>query len=265
MSPDLIAQLTLAGYAAVAAAVVLAQMFRCRDGSLLWLLYALDRIYVGLVFHWRANRRCPFPAQGAALIIANHSSPLDPMLIWTNHHLGSPKRKVRVISFLMAREYYETTGVNIISRIMKAIPLSRDGRDVGPVREALRRLRGGQLVGVFPEGRINLQRGLLRADTGLAWLAIKSRAPVYPVFIHGVPHGSNMIEPFLTPCRARLSYGPPIDLSRHYARKATQPLLREVTDQLMHKLAALGGVPYPLPEGDDEVDATVSVPIRASM
>jgi 1-acyl-sn-glycerol-3-phosphate acyltransferase len=256
----------LAAYAAIAVGVVAFQAVRCRAGIPAWLLYAADRVYVGLMFHWRANR-CPLPADGPALVIANHSSPLDPMLIWTNHHFGKPEGTVRVISFLMACEYNEPAGINIICRIMQSSPLSRDGRDIAPVREALRRLRDGQMVGVFPEGKINLEHGLLRADTGLAWLALKSQVPVYPVFIHGIPPGRNMIEPFITPCRVRLSFGRPIDLSRYSSRKPTQTVLREVTDHLMHQLAALGGVPYPLPDANGEVEdpGTVRVPIRGAV
>ena len=264
MSRDLTAQLVLAAYAATAVAVMAVQMVRCPAGIPAWLLYVGDRIYVGLMFHFRANR-CPFPAEGPALVIANHSSPLDPMLIWTNHHFCKPPGTLRIISFLMAREYYEPAGVNIICRIMRSIPLSRDGRDFGPVRDALRLLRDGQMVGVFPEGRINRERGLVRADTGLAWLALKARVPVYPVFIHGVPLGTSMVEPFITPSRVRLNYGRPIDLSRYYSRKPTQSALREVTDYLMQQLAALGGVVYPLPEPEaaDDDNTAVLVPMPA--
>jgi 1-acyl-sn-glycerol-3-phosphate acyltransferase len=127
---------------------------------------------------------------------------------------------------------------------MQVIPVDRDGRDMGPVKEALRRLRGGRLVGIFPEGRINDRCGaseLLAGNPGMAWLALHSRAPVCPVFIHDAPQGANMVAPFHTFARVRLVYGEPIDLSGFYGRRITQDLLQEVTGELMRRLAELGG------------------------
>lgn len=246
MYSELSAVLTIAAYLMVGLAVMLARLLRCSAGWLICSMYSINQIYVTLMFHWRSNRRCPFPQRGPGLIIANHRSPVDPLVIWANHRRGTPHGRIRVISFLMAREYYEPFGVHFICKTMDAIPLSRDGNDVRPVREALRRLRDGGLVGVFPEGRMNLETdGLLPADTGLAWLALKAKVPVYPVFLRNTPQeGESMIFPFFSPRRVHVCYGDPIDLSRYESCRTTQKLLREVTDQLMTELASLGNVPY---------------------
>ena len=71
MDPEAAAQVTLAGYAAVATVVIVWQALRCELGWQAWLLYCIERVYVGLGYHWRANRRCPFPPDGPALIVAN--------------------------------------------------------------------------------------------------------------------------------------------------------------------------------------------------
>ena len=55
------------------------------------MLYVVNRLYCILRCHWRANRRCPFPDDGPALIVANHRSPVDPMLVWMNHHLAGSR------------------------------------------------------------------------------------------------------------------------------------------------------------------------------
>jgi 1-acyl-sn-glycerol-3-phosphate acyltransferase len=244
MTPNTSARFALLIYGAIGIGILFWQFRRSKLGPSAWLLYAVERLYVPLMFHWRANRRCPFPAEGGALIIANHRSPVDPLLIWMNNHLGARPRRCRVIGFLMAREYYEIPGLTWIGRTMQCIAVNREGKDMRPAREALERLRRGDLIGVFPEGGINEGDALREGDTGIAWLALHSQVPVFPVFLRDSPTSPDMVAPFYTRAHVTITYGEPIDLSAYYDCKRTRTLLREVTDLLMRRLAALGGVAY---------------------
>lgn len=239
---DIAAILTLVVYAAIAVACVAWQVRRKAGRLGLWLLYTVEKIYAPFFFHWRANRRCPFPDDGSAIILANHRSPVDPVFVWAQHHLSGPSGRVRPISFMTAKEYFDVPGVGWICRTLNSIPVSRNGADMAPVREALRRLQNDELIGVFPEGRINRGEGLLPGNPGIAWLALTSKVPVYPVFVHDAPQGRSMIEPFCTPTRVRVSYGDPIDLSAYYGQRKTRELLQEVTDFMMARLGQLGGL-----------------------
>ncbi len=263
MDPQVQAKLVLVAVIAAGAALIFRQVARSGVGWRVWSFFVITRLYCGIVFHWRSNRRCTFPAEGPGLIVANHKSPVDPLFLWMNHHLSSPHRRIRVLSFLMAREYYEIPGLRWIAVTMRSIPVDRDGKDVGPVRAAYRRLQQGDLIGVFPEGRLNPGRFLGRADTGVAWLALKARVTVFPAYIHGSPKGKTMVEPFYTPSRVRIVYGDPIDLSVYYGRPKTPEVLAEVTDLLMTRLSELGGVPYipdaPAPQYAGEPAATAAV------
>lgn len=224
-------------------AVVVVQAVRCPAGPLVWVLYAILRLYCGWFWRWRSDRRCPFPSDGPALIIGNHTSSLDPLMLWMNHHLAGAEQRLRRIRFMMAEEYYHRPGLGVICRAVDAIPVKREGQDMAPAREALRHLQQGGLVGVFPEGRINIaQVGLLDANPGVGWLAMRSGAPVYPVFLAGVPGGKNMVAPFLTRAHVRVRYGHPIDLSRWQGRRLTREIIAEITEALMAGLAQLGGV-----------------------
>ena len=123
---------------------------------------------------------------------------------------------------------------------MQSIPVTRDGRDTKGSRAALRRLKAGELVGVFPEGGIGEGDELGAANPGIAWLALRSRAPVYPVYIHNAPRGAHMAAAFYTFSRVRVTYGNPIDLSEFYGRKLSGSILQETTEKLMAELARLG-------------------------
>ena len=250
MAADLIARWALAAYALVFAAIVVWRAWRCPQGWRLWLLYVIDSLYSRLCFHWRANRACPFLHEHSAIVIANHRSPLDPILIW----VGVSNR--RPLEYLTAREYFGIRGLQFIFDATRAIPVARDGRDMSATRTALRRLKEGCYLGVFPEGKINTGPGLLPGDTGIAWLALHSEAPVYPVFIHNSPQGTTMVNSAYKFTRVRISYGDKVDLSAYYGRRLSGELLHEVTNLLMSRLAQLGGL-APLPDATREPEPDV--------
>jgi 1-acyl-sn-glycerol-3-phosphate acyltransferase len=236
MTVDLSAQLLLTSYLLIGAVVVVWQARRYQAGWQAWMILLFLRLYCRCGFRWRANRHCPFPLSGPAIILANHRCPLDPFF------LGVEIVRDRVIGYLTAKEFYEKPGLHWVCSHMHSIPVERDGSDMASARAALRRLLAGELLGVFPEGRINTGTDLLPANPGLAWLALRSKAPVYPTFIHNSPLTLNMVEPFYTFNKVRVTYGDPVDLSAYYSRPLSSELLREVTNVLMQRLAELGGV-----------------------
>jgi 1-acyl-sn-glycerol-3-phosphate acyltransferase len=236
MTPDLTAKLLLAAYAVTAIAVVVRQAVRFSGGWRAWTVLTPCRIYGRFAFRWRANRRCPFPVTGPAIIIANHRSPVDPILV------GIEIARDRVISFMMAREYFELRGLRWVCEVQHCIPVERDGSDMASARAALRQLQAGELLGIFPEGRINKGTNLLPGNPGIAWLALRSKVPVYPVFIHNAPQGRNMTEPFFRFPRVRVTYGDPIDVSGFLCQSLSGEVIIQVAELLMRRLADLGGV-----------------------
>jgi 1-acyl-sn-glycerol-3-phosphate acyltransferase len=109
---------------------------------------------------------------------------------------------------------------------------------------ALRRMRAGYTVGIFPEGRINFGPGLLPTNPGVACLALNAGRPVIPAYIHGAPQveSKSMVAPFLTRSRVRVDFGPPVDLSAYDGSRVTPTILSDVSRMLMHKLAEAGGI-----------------------
>ena len=205
-----------------------------RNGPLLTWLMALNRLYVRL---WcrNASNGSSLPRKGAAILIANHTSPLDPALL----QAGTD----RPIRFMMAREYYEVRWFGWLYRLLGCIPVNRTGRDTAAAKSALRALSHGEVIGIFPEGKINLDgHGLIEPQLGAALLALRSRATVVPAYLSGAPIGRTMIKPFFQPCRTEVKYGPPLDLSPYYGRERNRDVLAEVGRLMMSRLAELGGV-----------------------
>lgn len=251
MTADAIAIGLLGGYAALGLGLVGYQAWRCPAGPMIWLLYAAERLVCGLLWRVRGvdaegrRTRCPFPPDSGAVIVANHRSPADPVALWFDHHWRQGSPSIRPIAFIMAREFYEKRGMQWFYRALRAIPLRRGEQDIGAVKAALAELKNGGLVGIFPEGRINFgPPGVAEANAGVAFLALSTSAPVYPVYIAGAPVAPNMVRALFKSARMRLIYGRPLDLSSYRGQRKTPELLREVTDRIMSHVAELGGVQY---------------------
>lgn len=173
------------------------------------------------------------PRRGPAILVSNHVSGLDPLL------LQSACR--RLITWMMAREYYDIKPLRWFFKQLEAIPVERSGRDVAATRLALRALADGRVLGIFPEGRIEKDHELLPFQTGVALMAIKTGVPVYPAYLDGSQRGKEMIEALLRPNRAELAFGVAVEFDRSSTSKealeqATEKI-RQAVEQLRFRAA----------------------------
>ena len=193
------------------------------------------RLYARLWHGCLINAPVAVPATGPAILVANHTSSSDGTFL----QVGS----VRGLTFLFAREYYD--GLPLLRWVWHStgcVPVTRGVCDIRAVRQALRRLEEGRVVVVFPEGNLSgAGSGRLRtAKGGAALLALRTRAPVFPVFVSGGPQGPDVGRAWFWPSRVRVTYGPVLDLSPYYDRPINRRLLEEVTAFLMAAIAATG-------------------------
>lgn len=147
-------------------------------GTWLWLYrfgHAVFPWVMALLVRRRVYGRDRVPATGPILLVANHSSMLDgPVIV-------SVLRRRPV--FLIKQEMFTGPLGAILTRVGQ-IPIRRDTVDRAPLQTALGVLRGGGLVGVFPEGT----RGsgdVTRVHNGAAWLARSANAVLLPVACRG--------------------------------------------------------------------------------
>jgi 1-acyl-sn-glycerol-3-phosphate acyltransferase len=155
---------------------------------------------------------CMLPEKGPAILVCNHTAGIDPLLLQSVCS--------RVVVWMMAREYYDIPGLRYLFERLQMIPVERSGRDMAATRAALRALEGGRVLGVFPEGRIETDRQLLPFQTGVALLAAKSGAPVYPAYLDGTQRGREMVPALLRPGSATLAFGPEVAFDRSESGRA---------------------------------------------
>jgi 1-acyl-sn-glycerol-3-phosphate acyltransferase len=132
---------------------------------------------MAVVVRRRAYGRERIPATGPVLLVANHSSMLDGPVIASL--LTGTRRPV----FLIKREMFRGPAGRVL-RWAGQVAISRDSVDRAPLFTAVRVLRGGGLIGVFPEGT----RGagdVAQVHNGAAWLARAGDAVLLPVACRG--------------------------------------------------------------------------------
>ena len=112
------------------------------------------------------------PLDGGLVVAANHRSYLDPPLLGT----WFP----RTIHFMAKQELFKLPVLGPLIRTVHAFPVDRDRADVTAIREALRIIKRGDVVGIFPEGTRNLV-GEAQARGGAVLLAATAHCPIVPV------------------------------------------------------------------------------------
>ena len=130
-------------------------------------------------YHRQPKQYYDLPESGPAIVVANHVSGLDPFIV-----LCACKRPVR---FLIAREEYNRFGLTWLFKAVGCIPVDRDSRPEKAFQAALQALDAGEVVALFPHGRIhwpNFLPGKIKG--GAVRLAQRRNVLLYPAYIEGV-------------------------------------------------------------------------------
>ncbi|MCA9154752.1 MAG: 1-acyl-sn-glycerol-3-phosphate acyltransferase [Planctomycetales bacterium] len=154
---------------------------------------------------WRATipRRLPLDGRQGAIVIANHRSSIDPFFLQVIVD--------RPMHWMVAKEYCEHWAFAWFLRNCEVIPVSRGGVDTAATKQAIRYALDGELLGMLPEGRINVtDQFLLPARPGAAMVAIRAGVPIVPCYIDGAPYNGSAASPIFMRARVRVQFGRPI-------------------------------------------------------
>ena len=129
-------------------------------------------------FRFRVEGREHIPLEGPGILVAPHRSWLDPACVG-----GACPRPVH---FLILSSVYQKPWARWFYRGMRSLPVTPGGKaSISSLRGALRHLRSGKLIGIFPEGHVVTDETESIVHPGAAMLAIRSGAPVIPLDIRG--------------------------------------------------------------------------------
>lgn len=128
-------------------------------------------------FRGRVKRFEAVPRHGPAILVANHTSLLDGILIH-----AVTRRPLRIF---VAAEWVDWLPVRWFFATMGVIRVQRDRRNPAALESAIAALERGDLVALFPEGGIQTSGRLGPFKNGVARLAYRTGAPIIPCAIVG--------------------------------------------------------------------------------
>jgi 1-acyl-sn-glycerol-3-phosphate acyltransferase len=133
-------------------------------------------LVAGFSFRWEGARHVP--ATGPALLLANHQSFLDPMLVG----IAASTRRLR---FLARKSLFRGRLFGALISSLGAVPVDQDGVATEGLKAVLALLDRGEAVLIFPEGN-RTEDGLMQPfQAGVTLLLRRSPVPVVPVGVAG--------------------------------------------------------------------------------
>lgn len=206
------------------------------------LLYRLVQIYTRLVHGLRAvglehtpRRNAEGFADRPLVIVANHTAGVDPALIQAC--LPFEVRWVMAEDMRLPSLWWlwELAGV---------IFVDREESDGKGLREALRHLKSGGTLCVFPEGSIERpSRQLLPFKPGAGMLIARTGALVWPVIIEGTPQVDPAWASLARFSRSRLRFLPPMEFTDDSSERARRPDPAKIVESLRKAFADATGWP----------------------
>jgi 1-acyl-sn-glycerol-3-phosphate acyltransferase len=198
------------------------------SGLFYWLvsfiLRLIFRINGGVDIIGRSN----IPLKGGVIIASNHISYLDPPL------LGAilPRRA----TFIARRGLF---GIPLLGWLIKhaAFPIDREKTHPSTIKEAVRRLRNGELLVMFPEGRRSDTGRLLEGKRGTGMIARLSRASIVPTLIIGSNKALPVDAKWIKRARISVIFDKPVDPSTIYGKG--DDLSEVITQRIMSSIKGL--------------------------
>ncbi len=143
--------------------------------------YAFFRCIARIIFllcgRGRAFGLHRLPRTGPFILACNHQSFIDPVLV------ALPLR--RPCHFMARKTLFDHLLLGVFLRFVNSFPVKRGVGDIGAIKEALRRLKGGAVLVAFPEGTRTLDGRIGPIESGIIAIARRAKCPIVPTIIEG--------------------------------------------------------------------------------
>jgi 1-acyl-sn-glycerol-3-phosphate acyltransferase len=173
------------------------------------------------------------PQEGPAIVVMNHLGRLDAMLA-----VGLSERDDIIL--MIADKYKGHPLWGRVGNSLDAIWLDREEADFQALREVLRRLKNGGIMGIAPEGTRSKTETMAQGKPGAAYLAARSGVPVIPIGVYGTE--DRLVKERLRKLERQdihIAIGEPFTLPPMPNGAARDPYLAESTEEIMCRIAAL--------------------------
>ena len=138
-------------------------------------IYFLIRIIATPLFRIRVHGIENIPKDEKYIICANHKSFLDPIFVALAIN--------RQVHFIAKKELFEIPILKNILKKLNAIPAQRDGKDLNVLRDSIKIIKKGKILGIFPEGTRVKEIKRENIKDGAGYIALKSKTDILTIEI----------------------------------------------------------------------------------
>ncbi|MEA3223572.1 MAG: lysophospholipid acyltransferase family protein [Thermodesulfobacteriota bacterium] len=203
--------------------------FNILHQSIKWILRNAIKLLIPINIEGLDN----IPPSGAAVFISNHSSFMDGII------LGAITK--RHIWFMAKNSEFKHSFMQWFLMLAKSFPVRRYATDVQAIRNSIRIVNKGHILGIFPEGERTWDKRLLPFRQGSIRLILALGLPVIPVGISGayelLPRWASNIK--RAPIRIKI--GSPIHIDQIPIPRQTQDQIENMSDNLKTRITELLG------------------------
>ena len=157
------------------------------------------------------------PLEGNVIIAANHKSNLDPIFV-------ASSMTTREVAAVAKKELFDHKILGFILKKLNTIPIDRENTGISTVKQILRAIKDGYVLGLFPEGTRVKGKEFGQAKAGLSLFASKGKANVVPI---------SVISTYKLFSRVKIYIGEPIDMSQYFKAKLTNEDHERISEEIM--------------------------------
>ncbi len=194
------------------------------------LIYGGIKLITHRIYRIDGSQLASVPEQGPLIIVINHVNFLDSPIIFTELQ---PRR----VTGLMLAERWQDRRFRWLLDFAGGIPLHRGEPDLAALREAIEKLKAGQILMIAPEGTRSGHGRLQEGHPGVVLLALRSGAPILPIVYYGIEGYKENIRR-LRRTDFNIVVGKPFRLKAEEG-KVTRPVRQKMIDEVMYQMAAL--------------------------
>jgi 1-acyl-sn-glycerol-3-phosphate acyltransferase len=189
--------------------------------TLLWrVMQMFFWIIATLLFNLKVYNRHNVPRTGPVLLLANHQSYMDPVVIAV--------KLDRAFAFMARSELFKPWGFRWFIRNLHAFPVQQGKGDVGALKQSIAVLQAGRALIVFPEGGRTENGEIQPFQPGASLVIKRAKVPVLPVYIDGAFEAWPIFKMLPTAGRVRVIYGEPMNLDGLDGKEALDRVATEI-------------------------------------